>query len=71
MSDRTPRNPGASSAGPGERAVIDRLHQLREVLPELAYDAAVARREAVRLRRENAKLQQRLSNAESKRPPAQ
>jgi hypothetical protein len=39
-----------------ERAVIDRLHQLRVILPAMAQELAVARREAARLRRENVRL---------------
>lgn len=50
-----------------DRAVIDRLHRLRVVLPALAQDAAAARREAARLRRENARLLSRLAELEASR----
>jgi hypothetical protein len=46
----------------GERAVIDRLHRLRIILPAMAQELAEARRAAARLRRENAELASRLSH---------
>lgn len=41
-------------------ALIDRIRALRSALPVLAAEAAEARREAARLRRENAALHTRL-----------
>lgn len=41
----------------GDRGdLLDRLHQLRQVLPAFAADAASARREAAALRLENRRL---------------
>ncbi len=48
-----------------ERAVIDRLHQLRKVLPGMAAETAAARREAARLRTENLRLVHRLAELEA------
>jgi hypothetical protein len=42
-------------------ALVDRIQLLRTVLPALASDLADARREIRRLRRENARLKQRLT----------
>lgn len=53
--------PGSASLVLGERSVGDRLEQLRTILPAMAQDLAVSRREAARLRRENAELVRRLS----------
>jgi BMFP domain-containing protein YqiC len=50
---------------PEERAVIDRLHRLRVVLPAMASETAVARRAAARLRRENARLATRVAALEA------
>jgi hypothetical protein len=48
-----------------ERAVIERLHMLRTVLPEIAQERAEARRDAARLRSENLRLAQRLAELET------
>ena len=48
-----------------ERHVVDRLERLRVVLPALAQDAAEARRAAVKLRLENARLLQRIAELQS------
>jgi hypothetical protein len=48
-----------------QRDVIDRLQQLQVILPAMALEAAVAKRDAARLRRENAQLLRRLSRQES------
>jgi len=48
-----------------ERAVIDRLQKLRVILPAMAQEAATARREAARLRCENARLTHRLAELEA------
>jgi hypothetical protein len=48
-----------------ERAVIDRLQKLRVVLPAMARETAEARREAIRLRAENARLVSRLAEIEA------
>jgi hypothetical protein len=37
-------------------ALVDRLQKLRDLLPAFAQEAAAARREATRLRRQNTKL---------------
>ena len=47
-----------------QRDVIDRLQQLRVILPAMALEAATAKRDAARLRRENAQLLSRLSRQE-------
>jgi hypothetical protein len=59
------------SAGPGdrryphvERAVIERLPRLRAILPAMAAEAAIARREAARLRIENRHLTQCVAELE-------
>lgn len=44
-----------------DRAVFDRLSELRVILPAMAYETAVARREAARLRVENERLIARLA----------
>ena len=51
-----------------ERHVIDRLERLRVVLPALAQDAAEARRAAVQLRSENARLLRRIAELQSAHP---
>ena len=51
--------------GPSESAAIDRLRQLSVILPAMAQEAAAARREAARLRVENAQLLSRVSRLES------
>jgi hypothetical protein len=48
-----------------ERAVIERLHKLRVVLPAMAQERAEARREAARLRSENRRLTLRLAEVEA------
>jgi hypothetical protein len=45
--------------------VVDRLRQLQVILPAMALEAAVAKRDAARLRRENVQLLRRLSKEES------
>jgi hypothetical protein len=45
--------------------VIDRLHKLRVILPVMAQERAEARREAARLRSENAQLARQLAEIES------
>jgi hypothetical protein len=51
-------------ASTGERAVLDRLHRLRLILQAMAQETADARREAARLRVENAHLRRRLADVE-------
>jgi hypothetical protein len=62
-------NGGRVASGPrrrvSERAVIDRLQQFRVVPPAMAQETAVARREAFRLRTENARLTRRLAELEA------
>lgn len=48
-----------------QRDVIDRLQQLQVILPAMALEAADARRDVARLRRENAQLLRRLPGLES------
>lgn len=48
---------------PGD-ALVDRIRTLRSVLPALASEVAIARREAARLRRENAAMQSRIAELE-------
>lgn len=52
-------------ASTGERAVLDRLHRLRLILQAMAQETADARREAARLRVENAHLRRRLADVEA------
>ena len=49
---------------PGE--LIDRIGKLRTLLPEFAQESATARREAARLRSQNATLQRRLVELDSR-----
>lgn len=55
------RQPGHDWA---ERALLDRLNRLQVVLPALAHDLASARREAARLRVENARLARSVAELE-------
>lgn len=48
-----------------ERAVIERLHKLRMIVPAMAQERAEARREAARLRSENMRLMHRLAEIEA------
>ena len=50
---------------PEARGVIDRLDQLRVILPAMATEIAAARRDAARLRVENARLSRRIAELES------
>jgi hypothetical protein len=56
---------------PTESAVIDRLRELSVILPALAQEAAAARRDAARLRVQNAQLSSRVSRLERSRQDAQ
>ena len=47
-------------------ALIDRVHKLRILLPTMAQETAVARREVARLRSQNAKLQRRVEELEAR-----
>jgi hypothetical protein len=49
---------------PGE--LLDRLQKLGTLLPAFAQEAATARREAVRLRSQNATLQGRIAELEAR-----
>ena len=53
-----------SGSGSSEGAAIDRLRQLSVILPAMAHEIAAARREAARLRVENAQLLNRVSGLE-------
>jgi len=46
--------------------LLDRLQQLRTLLPAFAEEAATARREAARLRSQNATLQGRIAELEAR-----
>jgi phage shock protein A len=48
--------------------LLDRIQKLRSILPAMAAEVAMARREVARLRRENAALQNRVAELEG-RPP--
>jgi hypothetical protein len=56
-----------SGIGRSEREAIDRLQQLSVILPAMAQEIAAARREAARLRVENAQLLNRVSGLERRR----
>jgi hypothetical protein len=47
---------------------LDRIQKLRSILPAMAAEVALARREGARLRRENEALQNRVAELEG-RPP--
>jgi hypothetical protein len=62
---RAPQSqPRATLGGPGDSAAIDRLRRLSVILPAMAQEIAAARREAARLRVENARLLNRVSRLE-------
>ena len=46
-------------------ALVERIRTLRSALPALASEVAIARREAARLRRENAAMQSRIAELEN------
>ena len=54
------RHPTRSDSG----ELIERVQRLRVILPAMAQETADARREAARLRVENAKLQRRIAELE-------
>jgi hypothetical protein len=56
--------PPQLDSSPGE--LIDRMQQLRALLPAFAQEAAAARREAARLRSHNATLQRRVVELETR-----
>jgi hypothetical protein len=49
-----------------DRELLNRLEKLRRLLPAFAQEAADARREAARLRAENATLQRRVVELETR-----
>ena len=59
--DRRPR----LELGSDPEELVDRIGKLRALLPAFAQEAAAARREAVRLRSQNATLQRRVLELES------
>jgi hypothetical protein len=61
-SDKRPRV--ALGSDPGE--LIDRIGELRALLPAFAQETAAARREAARLRSQNATLQRRVVELETR-----
>ncbi len=48
--------------------LLERIHKLRSILPAMAAEVAIARREGARLRRENAALQTRVAELEGRAP---
>ena len=48
--------------------LLERIHKLRSILPAMAAEVAMARREGARLRRENAALQNRVAELEGRTP---
>jgi hypothetical protein len=60
MPSQIPHRPTDFLVPPPDAALFDRVQKLAAVLPSIARDAAVARREAAHLRRENASLRSRL-----------
>jgi hypothetical protein len=60
---RAMRNVKPAGSHSGE--LIDRLEKLRTLLPAFAEEVAAARREAARLRSQNAKLQRRIVELEA------
>jgi len=55
------RGPAASSS---DAALLERLRTLRSIVPAMATEVAIARREGARLRTENARLRSRLAEVE-------
>jgi regulator of replication initiation timing len=49
-------------------ALMQRMQMLRSILPTLATEVAIARREAARLRLENATLRARVDELEDRKP---
>jgi hypothetical protein len=60
----------ARSVEHGDGALIERLATLRKILPAMATEVAIARREGARLRRENAKLRDLLTRTQGSPPMA-
>lgn len=60
----TPDRPGSDAE------LLERIHRLRAILPAMAAEVAMARREGARLRRENAALQNRVAELEGRAPLA-
>jgi hypothetical protein len=52
----------------GDAALLERLRTLRTILPAMATEVAIARREGARLRRENAKLRDLLTRVQGSLP---
>jgi hypothetical protein len=55
---------GQPRVGTDVTDLLDRVQRLRSLLPAFAQDTAVARREAVTLRSENARLRRRVAELE-------
>ena len=64
--DRTRAADSPMRLGSDPADLIDRLQKLRTLLPAFAQEAADARREAARLRTENATLQRRVAELETR-----
>lgn len=50
--------------------LLERIQRLRSILPAMAAEVAIARREGARLRRENAALRNRIAELEGRPPVA-
>ncbi|MCL2430451.1 MAG: hypothetical protein FWD12_14565 [Alphaproteobacteria bacterium] len=56
---------------PGSDAeLLERIQRLRSIIPAMAAEVAIARREGARLRRENVALQNRVAELEGRPPVA-
>jgi hypothetical protein len=71
MSRRSESRPTQIRHGSHDDALIDRVRKLSSILPAMAQDVAVARRDAARLRRENLALRGRLMRLEEPTPPGE
>jgi hypothetical protein len=70
MNARTASQTTQTRHGSHDDALIDRVRKLSSILPAMAQDVAVARRDAARLRRENLALKGRLLGLEEAGPSA-
>jgi hypothetical protein len=59
-----PRDRALASYEGSDSALLERLRTLRSIVPAMATEVAIARREGARLRRENESLRNRLAEME-------
>jgi hypothetical protein len=59
-----PRDRALASYEGSDSALLERLRTLRSIVPAMATEVAIARREGARLRRENESLRNRLTEME-------